>query len=248
MRHRGPVAPRMTIHPLTGQIIRPVGVVGGKTIYPIMGGAPDDDDDDDDKDKDKDKDDDAGDSGSSDKKDADKDDGDSGSDDDDRWERLEKRMRAADRRADEAERKLKDRERAEQDDVTRAKSELEDAQSENEKLKETVSRLRLENAFLTANNHKWHDPDTALDIAQSKGYLEDVVNEEGEVDKKLLKKALDRLATEKKFLVAADKVDDKDKGDQDPPSGEPAGGRSDNTKDDKSRKEQLRRRFPALNR
>lgn len=242
MRVRGPVAPCMTVHPRTGEPIVPVGYVDGRPIYPIMGGAPDDDDDDDD---------DGDDGDDADKKKKSKDDvgsrdsgADADDDEDDRLAQLEKRMKAADRRADEAERKLKEKEKAELGELERAKTELTEVQEELEKTQETVNRLRLENAFLTANTHKWHDPDTALDLAQSKGYLEDVLDENGEVDKKALKKALDRLATEKKFLVQSEeKKKDDEPGE---PSGEPAGGRSDNSKDDKARKDSLKRRFPSI--
>ena len=74
MTLRGPIAPSiMKKHPLTGEPIEPVGVVGNKIVWPFMGGAPtDDEDDDDDQDDD-------GDSGADGKK-ADDDDGDSGSD------------------------------------------------------------------------------------------------------------------------------------------------------------------------
>ena len=38
--------PKILRHPLTGEPIEPVGVVNGKVVWPIMGGAPKDDEDD----------------------------------------------------------------------------------------------------------------------------------------------------------------------------------------------------------
>jgi hypothetical protein len=247
MRLRGPMAPIMKTHPLSGLPIEPLGMVNGRLIYPIMGGAPDDDDDDD-ADKDKGGGNDRGDAGS-DGSDKDKD-SNSGGDQTvsrEEFERLQERMQAADRRATQAEQKVREAEDAKKDDLTKAQDRVTELESEIEKREERIRSLTLQNAFLTANEHPWHDPDTALDLAERNGYLEGVISDAGDVDKTRLKKALDRLAKEKKFLV---QTDDKDKKDDEPPasSGEPAGARSDNSKDDRAKKEQLRRRFPVLNR
>lgn len=159
---------------------------------------------------------------------------------------MEKRMKAADKRADAAEKKIKEAEKAEQDELTRAKGELEEAQAELTKRDEEIKSLRLNNAFLTANKITWHDPDTALSLAASGGYLEGVTDDDGVVDKKALGSALDKLAKEKKYLVNAESKADDDE--PDGPSGEPAGGRSKNAKDREARKKQLSSRFPVLNR
>jgi hypothetical protein len=252
MRFRGPVAPSIIKrHPLTGEPIEPVGFLpSGKCVWPIMGGAPDDDDDDDD-----DKDDDA-DSGGDDKKNKDdKDsDSDSGGDKDDvvskaDYDALERRMKAADKRASDLEAERKRLEDAEKDELTKATERAEELEKSVTTLQSENRSLRLQNAFLTANSHTWHDSDVALDLAQSKGYIEDdIVDEDGKVDKKRLKSALDRLAKEKPFLVA-EKKSTKDDDDKDlPESGEPAGRRSDNSKDEKAKQAQMRSRFPVLNR
>jgi hypothetical protein len=183
-----------------------------------------------------------------------KDSGSDGNDDDDdddadsELEKARKRMKAADKRADEAERKLREREDKDKTELERAQSAVEEFEKQIESMTETVNSLRLENAFLTANDHSWHDPDDALDVAQRKGYLEDVVNDDGEVDKKALKKALDRLAKEKSYLIVKKSDADDNDDDADEPSGEPAGGRSNNGKDSKAKRAQLQKRFPALNR
>lgn len=62
------------VHPITGEPIEPIGIVNGRVVWPIMGGAPKDDEDDDD-DQDDEDDDDAD--------DADEDDDDSDDDEDD---------------------------------------------------------------------------------------------------------------------------------------------------------------------
>ena len=246
MTLRGPIAPSiMKKHPLTGEPIEPVGVVGNKYVWPVMGGAPVDDEDDDDQDDD-------GDSGADGKK-ADDDDGDSGSDDDgsDKVSRadlvaLEKRMKAADRRAEAAEKALKEKTDAEKGELQKAQDDLKEVQAGLEDAQKVIQSLRLENAFLTANKHTWHEPETALNLAQSAGYLDDIMDEDGKVDKPALTKALDRLAKDKKYLVKTDK---KEKDDEDaPPSGQASGGRSDNAKDKSARQQQLRGRFQSLNR
>jgi hypothetical protein len=249
MRHRGPIAPSIfKRHPLTGEPIEPVGIVGGKCVWPIMGGAPDPDDDDDDDDDTDDGDDTADgkdkDSGS----DGDKDEAISKAD----YEAALRRMKAADKRADEAEKKVKAAEDADKDALTKATDLATELEKENATLQSEIRTLRLNNAFLTANTHAWHDPEVALDLAQAKGYIEDdIIDEEGKVDRKRLKGSLDRLAKEKPFLVQAKKKSDDDGNDDDKhkqSSGEPAGGRSDNGKDDRAKKQQLRGRFPVLNR
>jgi hypothetical protein len=216
----------------------------------MMADEPDEDDDD--------ADDDGDDSGDADKKgtkkskdsDSDADADDDGDDDDDsaaEREKLRKRIKAADRRASEAERKVRELEDADKSEAEKATARVTELEKENGDLQSEVSTLRLQNAFLTANKQKWHDPDVALDLARSKKFLEDVVDEDGEVDKKALGKALERLAKEHPYLVMTDDKSDKDD-EPGEPSGQPAGGRSDNVKDEKAKKAQLRQRFPVLNR
>lgn len=244
MRFSGPIAPIRKKHPLTGEVIEPVGIVNNRLIWPILGGDSSNDDDDDDDDDKKG----TGDSGAGDGGD---DGGDSGTDDDvvtkAELDKIISRMKAADVRADKAEAALKKIEDAKKDDLTKAQERTTELEEEITGLQSTVRTLRLQNAFLTANKHNWHDPDVALRIAQDQGYLdEDVTDDDGKVDKVRLGKALDRLAKEKPFLVNTGGKDDDDEPGE--PSGEPAGGRSNNGKDDKAKREQLKRRFPILNR
>ncbi len=243
---RGLVAPSIAKkHPLTGEVLEPVGIVNGRYVWPICGGAPDADEDEEEEE--------AGDSGTGDDNKDDKSDKDSSAsggdskDDDDKedFESLQRRMRAADKRADAAEKRLKEIEDAKKDDLTKATERAEELEKEVESRDAIIRELRLQNAFLSANKHSWHDPDEALASAERNGYLEDVVSDDGEVDKVRLGKALDRLAKEKQFLVKSEEKKDDTPGE---PSGEPAGGRSDNNKDEKAKNAQLKRRFPVLNR
>jgi hypothetical protein len=182
-----------------------------------------------------------GDSGTGDDGD-DGDDGASGSDDDAdtkaALERMEKRMKAADQRADKAEKALKAIEDGKKDDLTKATDRVTELEGEVTGLKEQLQSERLNNGFLSANKHTWHNPNAALKLAQSEGYLTDVLNDDGTVDNKALGTALDKLAKDHTYLVKPREGAGA--------SGEPAGGRSGNGKDDKAVKEADKRRAPAL--
>jgi len=202
-----------------------------------MADEPEDDKDADDNQQD------SGDSGTDDDKKQDEDKTASGGDDSElqaELERVKKRMSMADARADKAEKRL--REIDDQD-----KSELQKAQDENTALKEEVTTLRadlqrerLSNAFLGQTQHTWHKPMAALRLAQAEGYLGDVVDDDGTVNEGALKSALAKLVKDNEFLIKKDSPNG--------PSGEPAGKRSDNGKDDKAVADADRRRAPALNR
>lgn len=188
---------------------------------------------------------DSGDNGGDDNNDDDDDDSSGGGDDNDTvskadFDKLMARMKAADKRATEAQNKLKEIDDAKKSDLERAQSELEESKSEAKTLREQLQSERLNNAFLSANKHTWHKPSAALKLAQSEGFLEDVVGEDGTVDSKALSAALDKLAREHSYLVKPREGAG--------PSGDSAGGRSNNGKDDKVVKEQDRRRAPALRR
>ena len=170
------------------------------------------------------------------------DDGDSGSDDDGdlkaELERMKKRMQAADQRATKAENDLRKINDAKKDDLTKAQDRVTELEGENKTLQEQLQSERLNNGFLAANKHTWHNPTAALKLAQSEGYLEDVMDDDGSVDSKALETALNKLAKDHAYLVKPREGAG--------PSGEGGSGRSGNGKDDKQVKEQDRRRAPAL--
>jgi hypothetical protein len=215
-----------------------------------------DDDGDDDDDSDDDDDDTSGDAGKKGKKSGDSGSGDDGDDDDDgsgdddddtkaAIARMEKRMKAADKRASDAEARLRKIDDSKKDELTKATDRVAEVEEENTTLKDTVNGLRLEVAFLSINDQTWHKPGVALRLAQSEGYLEDVMDDDGKVDEKAMKKALANLAKDNEYLV---KKAGTGEGGGSGSSGSPAGGRSGNGKDDKQAEEQDRRRAPALNR
>lgn len=203
----------------------------------------DDNDDDDDNSGDggDDDNDNSGDSGSGDGDDGD--DGDSGDGDDDdtkaEIEKLKKRLKAADQRASKAEKKIQDQENAKKDDLTKAQDRVTELETQVGELQGQLQSERLNNAFLAANKHTWHKPGSALKLAQSEGYLDDVVDDDGSVSEKALSSALSKLAKEHPYLVKPSGSGS---------SGDSAGGRSGNNKDDKATKDEDRRRAPALNR
>jgi hypothetical protein len=201
------------LNPRTGERLRGMFIVNsaGRVIHvpPVMGGAPDDDDGD------------SGDSGTE----ADSGGAGSGesvgaeggaatkdSDDDsskksvtrNEFEALTRRMQAADKRASDAENRLKEQERAKLDEGERTKAELKDAQEEIAKLKEKSRQLNLQNAWLGVNSVVWHDPEDAMTIAERKGVFTDMVSDDGKVETKKLRTALDKFAKEHPHLVKAE--------------------------------------------
>lgn len=183
-------------------------------------------------------------SGSEDRKGKKKDSGSEDDDEDDEVARVRRRMIKADKRAAEAEKKLKEIEDKDKDEKTKATERVEELESAAKEKDATIGGLRLQVAFLSTNSHSWDDPEYALDFAERKGYLEDAVDDEGNIDSKELKKALDRLAKDKPSMVKKTKDDDDDDDeDDDLPSGRQVGNRRKRkrTQDDAD----LARRFPA---
>lgn len=251
------------MHPLTGAPIELVGFRrDGRPIWPIMGAADDDDD-----------------SGSSDEDDdEDQDDADSGGDDDDdeskskskskkkddddddddsdstvsraEFDKLKGKLKASDKHNAKLLTQIKSHEDKDKDDLTKTSERVTELESENKDLKSTVSKLKLNNAFLSANTHNWHNPDVAMTVARDQGCLEDLIDDDDEIDAKALKKALDKLAKDNAYLVKkkSSDGDDEDDDKKRPPSGSSGPGRQKETKDKKKRREQLGRRMPALNR
>ncbi len=255
---------RTLYHPLTGEPIRPIGYVRGKPVWPVLGAAPDDDDDDADASDDSDEDDadDDADSGGDDddseskSKDKSKDKKDADDDEDEdtvsraRYDKVKERLRAQDKHLSKVQAQLKelqDKDTSADQQVTTERDELKVKVSEHEA---TIAQLRMDNAFLSANTHPWHKPKVAMKVAQSEGYLEDVADDDGEVDERALKKALDKLAKEHSYLLkskasSSSDGDDDDKRKKSGPSGASGPGRT-QSKDKKQRRSELSRRMPAL--
>lgn len=173
---------------------------------------------------------------------------DAGTGDDDEeseLDRVKRRMKAADRRAAELQRQLREAQDKDKPADERLKARVTELEEENAELKAELPKIRLQSAFLEITEHDWHNRSTALSTAQSEGYLDDVVEDDGTVDKSGLKRAMTRLAKEHSYLIKP-----KDK----PPAKDQAatsqGGKEKVNKptDKATREKELRGRVPALSR
>lgn len=163
------------------------------------------------------------------------------------FEKLQRQLSEADRKRQATEtelQQLKDKDLSEKD---KAVKDLQTITQERDSLLGEVNKLRLANAFLSANTITWNDSDVALEIASSKGYLDDAVSDKGEVDSKELAKALEKLSKDKPYLV---KSKDDEEGEEETPqaSGAPASGAGKKKSDDKVREERIKSTLPALGR
>jgi hypothetical protein len=167
------------------------------------------------------------------------------------YEKVLERMKAADRNAAQALAKLKELEEkdlSEQEKVAKRLPELEKAVSQ---LTEENKGLKAKVAFLGLDGFSWHDPDVALGQVD----LSEAIDAEGNVDKSALKKAAEKLAKEKTFLVKSandDKGGSGGKGGQGGSGGQGSSGSNvggggkggtGNGLDEAS----LRQKYPALN-
>jgi hypothetical protein len=217
-------------HPITGACVAPIWFdQNGIGVYPIMGADSDGDDGEDGKDGDADSEGQGGDG-----------DNGKGKETDEDLEAVKRRMQAADRRAAEAEKKVKEYEDKDKDEVTKATERAKELETQVAERDEQIKDLSMQVAFLSSNDIDWHDKDVALSHAD----LSEVLEEDGSVNKKALKKALENLSKEKPFLVKA--KDDTHKDDvPNGATGAPAG--SGGTKKDKGlTDEELKRKYPAL--
>jgi len=219
------------IHPVTGECLVPIWFdQNGIGVYPIMGADSEGDDGDaDDADGKSDT------EGQDDEKD-----GTGSKDDAADVEALKRRMQAADRRAADAEKKVKEYEDSQKDEVTKATERAKELEEKVSERDERIKELSMENAFLSANDIDWHDKEVALKHAD----LSEVLDDDGNVNKKALKKSLDDLAKAKPFLVKPTedgKKEDLPSG----PTGTPAGSGGKKKQEGLS-DEELRRKYPAL--
>lgn len=165
------------------------------------------------------------------------------------FDKLKNQLSEADRKRAAAEselQKVKDKDLSEKD---KAVKDLQTVTDERDGLVVEVNKLRLANAFLSANTITWNDSDVALEIASSKGYLEDAVSDKGEVDGKELAKALEKLSKDKPYLVKSkDDSEDEDDEPEPKPSGTSTAGAGKKKSDADARMARLRESLPALGR
>lgn len=221
------------IHPLTGEEVKPLWFdERGVAFYPVMGAAPEGDDE-----TDEESDDDTGSDDGTEGQESGKDSGTTVSKSE--FDALMARMKAADKRASTAEQKAKEYEDKDKSEAERATQRVTELEAENTSMKNELKTARLQNAFLSSNDVVWHDSEVALAHAD----LSEVIDEDGNVNKSALKKALSDLAKAKPFLVKSETKQD------DPPAGQsapPVGSGKKKTGAGQTNEDDLRRKYPSL--
>lgn len=120
------------------------------------------------------------------------------------FDKLRKQLSASDKHRADAEKRLKAIEDGKKDELTKATERVTELEKANEDQAKELGSMRLQNAFLMAKTGvTWHDPEDALDIAARRGYLDEVVGEDGKVDTAKLTAKLKELAKAKPNLVAS---------------------------------------------
>ena len=283
-----PGAASVKIHPKTGEIIEPLYVrKNGSLVWPVLGAASDDPDDpsftgegsdDEDEDDDEEDEDDEPKSkkrpvkkSAKSKKDEDDDDDDEDEDEDDRPTRPERQAARYRVKLRETEKALRDvqaelkaiRDKdAKPDEV--ASRDLTEARETIDKLTAQNRTLAAQLAFFTANTINWIDPADAFALAEREGLLDDVIDEDGTVDKRELRRGLRELAKRNKHLVKPDespkargrKTTDEDDEDDEEDDDEPRSRKSASSMNGSRRgkrgaapsREALAKKFPVLNR
>jgi hypothetical protein len=150
------------------------------------------------------------------------------------FEKLQRQLSAADKKRTDAEKALKKIEDGKKDELTKATERAEELEAQMKERDAENSALRLQNAFLTADTGiTWHDPGDALALAERKGYLEGVADEDGKVDSKKLATKLKELAKASPHLVkTGGEESDGEKGTKPPASGSKVGSKGKKTEGD----------------
>lgn len=164
-----------------------------------------------------------------------------------KYDRLDRRMRAADKRASDLQKELADLKKAKTSDVDAAiKKEIDQLRPKVDKLTSTNAALTMQVAFLTTDvkGVVWKDPEAALRLADLSDV--DIDPETGKVDKRALLAALKTLAKDRPYLVQ-EKEKPADTDDTDETSGSAMHGSRKGKKTAAVDKTALARRFPALN-
>jgi hypothetical protein len=199
---------RLKVHPKTGALLEPlyVSATSGRKFWPILGASPDDPSNGSDSSGGG-----EGSEGGSGKDGAgsegqgsdtgDQKDGEDKAVPGSEYLALKNRMQAADRRATAAEQKIKEFEDKDKGELEKATEKAKTLEQSVNDLNAENATLRLQVAFLSTNEHAWHNSETALAEAERNGYLEGAVREDRSIDRAVLKTALKKLATERPFLV-----------------------------------------------
>lgn len=266
-------------HARAGETVQPIGTLAsGKVVWPGIGGAEDQDDpdnvpgenDEDDEEDDEDEDDEDSSNKTRKKKSSKEDDKEDDDDDeeDDKDSRPHRqaaryRIRAREAAKENAElkerlRKLEDADKKPDEIVSR---DLTEARDQISRLTTANSSMAAQLAFFKANTITWVDPSDAFALAEREGLFDDVVDEDGNVDARELRRGLRDLAKRKPHLVKKSEDDPKargrktkdDEGEEDDEDEQSSSrpksmnGRRRGTKDNASRAA-LAKRFPVLGR
>jgi hypothetical protein len=199
--------------PGTGTLLAPLFTWRGRDVYPVFG-AEGEGEGVDDPDSDSDDDNDAGTGEGAESKGAD-------TVSREEFETLRRQLSASDKNKSAAEKKLED---AKKDEFTKTTERVAELEKTNAQQAKDLADMRLQNAFLTAETGiTWHDPADALDVAERRGYLAEVVDEEGKVNTAKLTAKLKELAKAKPHLVK-DGSESKEKDKPAGPTGSKVGG------------------------
>lgn len=244
------------IDPRTGTRLRPLGVVGGRTVWPMLGASPDDPSDtgnggggadDDDNPEGGKSSDDSG-KGGDDEGSKPKDNPDAKiSALEEEKDRQYRRRKDAEAERDEMKKELEKLKGKDTPELEQLQNRVNEQETQINALTDTLRQARLENAFLQDNTYSWHNPSRALKLAD----LSDVeIEDDGSVHG--LKAALDKLAKSDAYLInqeskgkgkSDDKKDLPDTSDSKNPSKKE---KKDQSKED--RQKELKQKYGALRR
>jgi hypothetical protein len=151
-------------------------------------------------------------------------------------ESYREKMKAADKRASDFEAKFKQLTEKDMPEVEKLKRDFEEATQQVVTLRETNSKLALENAFLADNTYEWHNPKRAMQVLD-RSKLE--IQDDGSVSG--LKEALKALATSDPYLLKPKVEEEK------PLPGGTSPGNNGGIGGSKPDAKKLATRFPAMN-
>lgn len=186
---------------------------------------------------------------------------------------VKRRMRKADQRASRLEQELRDikaqlskksKKSTKDDDSEDDKAgvdteELTRVRRDNDKLRQQLQSMRVETAFSRIplpKGEEWIDLEDAIAAAQRLELLEDVIDEDGTVDKRSLRAALKELRRRKPHLIKKVSEPDEDEDEEDEEGQRPKTRRTASKMNGKRKgdrgtgttREALAKKFPALNR
>lgn len=157
------------------------------------------------------------------------------------FETLRSQLSAADKRRTEVETELRNLKDKDLPELERFKRDVTELTKRAEAAEAGLRQERLNNAFLKDNTHTWHDPETALRLADLTTVT---IDDAGKVTG--LKEALKRLADAHPFLVKPKSEGDDDKGGSGTSSFTPPMNNGRQDAGANASKAAQQRRFPAL--